>query len=55
MNYITIIIVAVAGIALGAYFARGRKGGLIAEQGKQKKENMQKRRRHASKQRLRKK
>jgi hypothetical protein len=36
MNYLILIIVAIAGIALGAYFVRGRNSGLIAEQGKKK-------------------
>jgi Fic family protein len=43
MSYLTLIIVAIAGIALGVYFARRKTGGgLIAEQGKKKKENKQK-------------
>jgi len=42
MNYITLIIIAVAGIALGAYFARHKSSGLIAEQGEKKTENKQK-------------
>lgn len=42
MNYLTLIIVAVAGIALGVYFARCKNSGLIAEQGKKKTENKQK-------------
>jgi len=39
MNYITLIIVAVLGIAIGVYFARGRNGSLIAGQAKRKAEN----------------
>jgi len=39
MNYIVLIIVAVVGVALGVYFARGRNGGLIAGQAKRKAEN----------------
>jgi Fic family protein len=42
MSYLILIIVAVAGIVLGAYFARRKNGGLIAEQGKKKTENKQK-------------
>lgn len=42
MSYITLIIVAIAGIALGAYFARRKGSGLITEQGKKKTENKQK-------------
>ena len=39
MNYLILIIVAVVGIALGAYFARKRSGNLISEQAKKKVEN----------------
>ena len=40
MNYIILIIVAVVGIALGAYFtSRKSVGGLISEQAKRKEEN----------------
>jgi len=39
MNYLILIIVAVAGIALGAYFARRGGGGLVTEQSKKKIEN----------------
>ena len=39
MNYITLIIVAVAGVALGVYLSRRMRGGLIAEQAKKKAEN----------------
>ena len=42
MNYIIIIIIAIAGIALGAYFARKRNSGLIPEQNRKKQENKQK-------------
>jgi Fic family protein len=42
MNYLTLIIVAIVGIALGAYFARRKNSGLIAEQRKKKAENKQK-------------
>ncbi len=39
MNYLILIIVGVVGISLGAYFARGRNGGLLAGQAKKKAEN----------------
>lgn len=39
MSYLTLIIVAIAGIALGAYFDSRRNSGLIAEQSKKKQEN----------------
>lgn len=39
MNYLILIIVAITGIAIGAYFARRRNGGLIAEQAEKKAEN----------------
>lgn len=43
MNYIILIIVAIAGIALGMYLARrGKDEGLIAKQTEQKTENKQK-------------
>ena len=42
MNYAVLIIVAVAGIALGMYLARQGKSDLISEQAKQKTENKQK-------------
>ena len=42
MNYVILIIVAIAGIALGMYFARRNKGDLISEQAKQKAENKKK-------------
>lgn len=42
MSYITLIIVAIAGVALGAYFARRKNSGLIAGQAKRKQENKQK-------------
>ena len=42
MNYLILILVALAGIALGMYFARREKGDLISEQTKQKAENKQK-------------
>ncbi len=42
MNYLTLIIVAVVGIALGAYFARKRSGDLISGQAKKKPENKEK-------------
>ena len=42
MNCIILIIVALAGIALGMYLARRGKGDLISEQTKQKDENKQK-------------
>ena len=41
MNYITLIIVAVVGIALGMYLARRGKSGLISEQEARKTENKQ--------------
>jgi len=42
MNYLILIIVAVVGIALGAYFARQGSGGLLAGQAKEKAENKEK-------------
>jgi len=42
VNYLILILVALAGIALGMYFARREKGDLISEQTKQKAENKQK-------------
>jgi len=39
MNYLILIIVAVVGIALGAYFARQGGGGLLAGQAKKKAKN----------------
>jgi len=42
MNYLILIIVAVAGIALGAHFARQRGGGLLAGQAKKKAKNKEK-------------
>lgn len=42
MDYLILIFVAVAGIALGSYFARRKNSGLITEQGKKKIENKQK-------------
>lgn len=42
MNYFILIVVALAGIALGMYLARRGKGDLISEQAKQKAENKQK-------------
>jgi len=42
MNYIILIIVAIAGIALGMYLARRGKGDLISEQGERKTENKKK-------------
>lgn len=42
MNYPTLILVALAGIALGMYLARGNGNGLIAEQTAKKTENKQK-------------
>ncbi|GMQ95535.1 MAG: hypothetical protein BMS9Abin13_652 [Patescibacteria group bacterium] len=39
MNFLTLIIAAIVGIVLGAYFARRRDGGLISEQAKRKAEN----------------
>lgn len=42
MNYIVLIIVAVAGIALGMYLARRNGDGFIAEQSAKKMENKQK-------------
>jgi len=42
MNYIVLITVALAGIALGMYFARRGKGDLISEQAEQKAENKKK-------------
>jgi predicted HTH transcriptional regulator len=39
MNYLILIIVAVAGVVLGAYFARSRNGGLISKQAEEKVEN----------------
>ncbi len=42
MNYLILIIVAVAGIALGMYFSRGKSDGLIARQSKEKEENKEK-------------
>jgi Fic family protein len=42
MNYLVLIIVAIVGIALGAYFARQSGGGLLAEQAKKKLENKKK-------------
>ena len=42
MNYFILIIVAIAGIALGMYLARLGKSGLISEQVEKKAENKQK-------------
>ncbi|HJN63035.1 MAG TPA: DUF977 family protein [Candidatus Paceibacterota bacterium] len=42
MNIFILIIVAIAGIALGMHFARGNRGGLIARQSKEKEENKEK-------------
>ena len=42
MNYLVLIIIALAGIVLGMYLARRGKGDLISEQAKQKAENKQK-------------
>jgi len=42
MNYLILIIVAVAGVALGSYFARKRNGGLIGKQAKKKVDNKNK-------------
>ena len=42
MNYVILIIVALAGIALGMYLARRGKSGLISEQETRKAENKQK-------------
>ena len=42
MNYIALIIVAIAGIAFGMYIARRKANGLIAEQSARKAENKQK-------------
>jgi len=42
MNYLILIIVAVVGIMLGAYFAQQRGSNLISEQGKKKAENKEK-------------
>lgn len=42
MNYFVLILVALAGIALGMYIARRSKGGLISEQMETKAENKQK-------------
>mgnify|MGYP001565166448 FL=1 len=42
MNYFVLIIVGVAGIALGMYLARRNKGGLISEQEERKAENKKK-------------
>lgn len=42
MNYILLIIVAIAGIALGVYMARRSKTGLIEEQTERKAENKKK-------------
>lgn len=39
MNYLILISVAVAGIALGMFLARRRKGSLISEQGERKAKN----------------
>lgn len=41
MNYIILIIVAIAGIALGMYFGR-QSGGLISKQGREKAKNKEK-------------
>ncbi len=42
MNYLILIIVAVAGIALGMYFTRQGGGGLLAKQAKKKSGNKKK-------------
>lgn len=42
MNYFVLIIVALAGIALGMYLARRNKSDLISEQAEQKSENKRK-------------
>ncbi len=42
MNYAILIIVAVVGIGLGAYFARREGDGLFAKQVKEKAENLEK-------------
>ena len=39
MNYLILIIVAIVGIGVGAYFARKRNGGLLVGQAKKKAEN----------------
>ncbi len=42
MNILILIIIAIAGIGIGAYFARRRNGGLIGKQAKKKTENKDK-------------
>ncbi len=42
MNYLILIIVAITGVVLGAYFVRQEDGGLIAEQVKKKQKNKEK-------------
>ncbi len=42
MNYVVLIIVAAAGIALGMFLARRKRNGLISEQSEKKAENKQK-------------
>src|SRR3989344_4126618 len=42
MNYLTLIIVGILGIALGMYLGRRNSGGLIAEQTQKKTENKEK-------------
>ncbi len=42
MSYLILIIVAVAGVVVGAYFARRRNGGLIGKQAKKKVKNKEK-------------
>jgi len=42
MNYLVLVIVALAGIALGMYLARRGKGDLISEQSEKKAENKKK-------------
>lgn len=42
MNYLILIIVAIAGIVLGTYFARRKNDSLLTKQSKKKKGNKQK-------------
>ena len=42
MNYLTLIIVALAGVAVGMYFARRKNSGLMSAQSEKKAENLAK-------------
>jgi len=42
MNYLTLAVIAIAGVALGMFLARRNQSGLISEQSAKKEENKQK-------------